>query len=111
VRTQLWRDRVLHEAHCTADPVHLIRLFGIHSSTAVKCVNAAHPSEALPRLRRAGDLMHLKLNYGRTARAKYRLPSRSGRLTKPALMPSAMERLFWAWIINVAVWTSGTVAR
>jgi hypothetical protein len=34
---QLWRDRVLHEAPSltpgTADPVHLIRLFGIHPST------------------------------------------------------------------------------
>jgi hypothetical protein len=51
VPKQLWRDRVLHEAHHTADPVHLIRLFGIHPSTAVKYVNAAHPDKALPRVR------------------------------------------------------------
>jgi hypothetical protein len=35
----------------TADPVHLSRLFGIHPSTAVKYVNAAHPDKALPRVR------------------------------------------------------------
>jgi hypothetical protein len=29
---QLWRDRVLREAQDTADPVHLIHLFGIHPS-------------------------------------------------------------------------------
>ncbi len=31
--------------------VHLIRLFGINPSTAVKYVNAAHPDKALPRVR------------------------------------------------------------
>ncbi|UUV32314.1 tyrosine-type recombinase/integrase [Amycolatopsis roodepoortensis] len=51
VPKQLWRDRVLHEAQHTADPVHLIRLFGIHPSTAVKYVNAAHPDKALPKTR------------------------------------------------------------
>jgi hypothetical protein len=45
------RDRVLHEAQHAADPVHLIRLFGISTSTAVKYVNAAHPDKALPRWR------------------------------------------------------------
>jgi hypothetical protein len=44
----LWRDRVLHEAQHTADPVHLIRLFGIHPCTVAKYVNAAHPDKALP---------------------------------------------------------------
>ncbi len=48
VPKELWRDRVLHEAQHTADPVHLIRLFGIHPCTAVKHVNAAHPDKALP---------------------------------------------------------------
>ncbi|MDT7710868.1 MAG: hypothetical protein QOG20_6475 [Pseudonocardiales bacterium] len=48
---QLCSDRVLHEAPHTADPVHLIRLIGIHPSTAVKYVNAAHPDKALPRVR------------------------------------------------------------
>jgi hypothetical protein len=48
---QLWRDLVLHEAQHTADPVHLIRLFGVHPSTAVKYVNAAYPDKALPGIR------------------------------------------------------------
>ena len=52
VPKELWRDRVLHEAQHTADPVHLIRLFGIHSCTAVKHVNAAHPDKALPGTQR-----------------------------------------------------------
>jgi hypothetical protein len=45
VPKELWRDRVLHEAQHTADPVHLIGLFDIHPSTAVKYVNAAHPEQ------------------------------------------------------------------
>jgi len=48
---QLWSDLVLHEAQHTADPVDLIRLFGLHPSTAVKYVNSAHPDKALPRIR------------------------------------------------------------
>lgn len=48
---QLWSDRILHEAQHTADPVHLIRLFGIHPHTAVKYVSAAHPDKALARIR------------------------------------------------------------
>lgn len=48
---RLWSDRVLHEAKHTADPVHLVRLFGIHPHTAIKYVNAAHPDKALPRIR------------------------------------------------------------
>lgn len=35
----------------TADPVHLVRLFGIHPSIAVKYVHAVHPDKALPRIR------------------------------------------------------------
>jgi hypothetical protein len=38
-------------AQHTADPVHLIRLFGIRPSTAMKYVNAAHPDKALPGTR------------------------------------------------------------
>ncbi|GAB2792551.1 hypothetical protein [Amycolatopsis magusensis] len=49
--SQLWADRVLHEAELTADPVHLVRLFGIHPHTAVKYVHAAHPGRALPPIR------------------------------------------------------------
>ncbi|WP_329274106.1 hypothetical protein [Streptomyces sp. NBC_00691] len=48
---QVWADRVLDEARETADPVRLVRLFGIHPSIAVKYVHAAHPDKALPRIR------------------------------------------------------------
>ncbi|MEU1626076.1 hypothetical protein ABZ746_12270 [Streptomyces sp. NPDC020096] len=41
--TQLRRDRLLDEARETADPVRLMRLFGITSSTAIHYVHAAHP--------------------------------------------------------------------
>ncbi|MFD5143099.1 hypothetical protein [Streptomyces sp. NPDC058401] len=47
---QLWSDRVLDEARVSADPVHLIRLFGIHPSTAMKYVAAAHPDKAFPKI-------------------------------------------------------------
>lgn len=40
-----------YEARETADPVHLVRLFGIHPNIAVKYVHAAHPDKALPRIR------------------------------------------------------------
>ncbi|MFI5978907.1 hypothetical protein [Streptomyces sp. NPDC051452] len=36
-------DRILDEAHETADPVHLMRVFGIAPDTAMKYVQAAHP--------------------------------------------------------------------
>jgi len=48
---QMWRDRVLDEARHTADPVHLVHLFGIHPGTAVRYVQAAHPDQALPSIR------------------------------------------------------------
>ncbi|MFF3068888.1 hypothetical protein [Kitasatospora sp. NPDC057936] len=48
---QLWTDRILDEANHTADPVHLVRVFGIHPHTAVKYVHAAHPHKALPKIR------------------------------------------------------------
>ncbi|MFK0114206.1 hypothetical protein [Streptomyces sp. NPDC091217] len=48
---QMWNDRVLDEARLTADPVHLVHLFGIHPGTAVRYVQAAHPDKALPRIR------------------------------------------------------------
>ena len=41
--SQLRQDRILHEAALTADPVHLIRLFGISPGTAMRYVSAAHP--------------------------------------------------------------------
>ncbi|MEU6201659.1 hypothetical protein [Streptomyces sp. NPDC047061] len=36
-------DRLLDEAHETADPVHLMRVFGIADTTAMRYVQAAHP--------------------------------------------------------------------
>lgn len=48
---QMWSDRVLDEARQTADPVHLVQLFGIHPGTAVRYVHAAHPDKALPVIR------------------------------------------------------------
>jgi hypothetical protein len=40
---QLRVDRLLDEAHHTADPVHLMRVFGIGKTTAVRYVRTAHP--------------------------------------------------------------------
>ncbi|MGW5212776.1 hypothetical protein ACWEQO_16595 [Streptomyces sp. NPDC004051] len=48
---QLWTDRVLDEARETADPICLVRLFGIYPRAAVKYVHTAHPDKALPRIR------------------------------------------------------------
>lgn len=45
--TQLRVDRILDEAHETADPVHLMHLFGIADTTAMKYVKAAHPEHFL----------------------------------------------------------------
>ncbi|WP_240965191.1 transposase family protein [Streptomyces zingiberis] len=42
---------MLDEAQQTADPVHLVHLFGIHPGTAVRYVHAAHPDKALPTIR------------------------------------------------------------
>ncbi|MCX5434535.1 hypothetical protein OHU11_40730 (plasmid) [Streptomyces sp. NBC_00257] len=36
-------DRIFDEAHETADPVHLMRVFGMAPDTAMKYVKAAHP--------------------------------------------------------------------
>ncbi|MFF3215521.1 hypothetical protein ACFYYB_33425 [Streptomyces sp. NPDC002886] len=41
----------MDEARASADPVHLVRPFGIHPSTAVRYVQAAHPDKALPQIR------------------------------------------------------------
>ncbi|AVH54541.1 hypothetical protein C4B68_00340 [Streptomyces dengpaensis] len=38
---QLWTDRVLDEARHSIDPVHLVRLFGIHPNTAVRPCRAS----------------------------------------------------------------------
>ncbi|MFB7270685.1 hypothetical protein [Streptomyces sp. NPDC056244] len=48
---EVWADRILDEAHQTADPVHLTRLFGLHPCTATRYVRAAHPDKALPSIR------------------------------------------------------------
>ena len=49
--SRLRQDRILDEARHTADPVHLIRVFGISATTAMKYVYAAHPERrsTLPR--------------------------------------------------------------
>jgi len=49
--SQLRIDRILDEARHTADPVHLIRLFGIADGTALRYVYTAHPERrsTLPR--------------------------------------------------------------
>ncbi|MEW1725196.1 hypothetical protein [Streptomyces sp. NPDC093109] len=44
-------DRILHEAQLTADPLHLIRLFGISEVTAVRYIHAAHPERTGKSLR------------------------------------------------------------
>ena len=48
---KLRRDRILDEASQTADPVHLIRVFGISAKTAMTYIQAAHPERrpTLPR--------------------------------------------------------------
>jgi integrase len=47
----LRQDRILDEASQTADPVHLMRVFGISVTTAMDYVHAAHPERrsTLPR--------------------------------------------------------------
>jgi len=47
----LRQDRILDEARQTADPVHLMRVFGISDTTGMKYVYAAHPERrsTLPR--------------------------------------------------------------
>jgi Phage integrase, N-terminal SAM-like domain len=49
--SRLRQDRILDEARHTADPVHLMRMFGISAATAMKYVYAAHPERrsTLPR--------------------------------------------------------------
>ncbi|MFC7265502.1 site-specific integrase [Streptomyces lutosisoli] len=41
--SKLRQDRILDEARHTADPVHLMRVFGIAAETAMKYIYAAHP--------------------------------------------------------------------
>lgn len=49
--SKLRQDRILDEAKHTADPVHLMRVFGISAATAMKYVYTAHPERrsTLPR--------------------------------------------------------------
>ena len=49
--SKLRQDRILDEARHTADPVHLMRVFGITAGTAMKYIYAAHPERrsTLPR--------------------------------------------------------------
>ena len=48
---KLRQDRILDEASHTADPVHLMRVFGISAKPAMTYVQAAHPERrpTLPR--------------------------------------------------------------
>jgi hypothetical protein len=48
---KLRRDRILDEAIHTADPVHLMRVFGISAKTSMTYIQAAHPERrpTLPR--------------------------------------------------------------
>jgi len=48
---QLRQDRILDEAAVTADPIHLMRLFGISVNTAMRYVHAAHPERRSSSLR------------------------------------------------------------
>ncbi|EMF23369.1 hypothetical protein H114_29136 [Streptomyces gancidicus BKS 13-15] len=47
----LRQDRILNEALETADPLKLMRLFGITERTAMRYIKAAHPERTakLPR--------------------------------------------------------------
>jgi hypothetical protein len=49
--SKLRQDRILDEAKHAADPVHLMRVFGISAATAMKYVYTAHPERrsTLPR--------------------------------------------------------------
>lgn len=49
--SKLRQDRILDEARHTADPVHLMRVFGISDGTAMRYVSTAHPERrsTLPR--------------------------------------------------------------
>ena len=49
--SQVRQDRILDEARHTADPVHLMRVFGLSSHPAMKYVQTAHPDRgpAMPR--------------------------------------------------------------
>jgi integrase len=43
--SKLREDRIYDEARHTADPVHLMRVFGLSKTTAMKYVTAAHPDK------------------------------------------------------------------
>ncbi|MEU8868243.1 hypothetical protein [Streptomyces umbrinus] len=45
---RLRMDRILDEAGHIADPLHLIRLFGLSPVTALRYLRAAHPSGTRP---------------------------------------------------------------
>ncbi|MFC6083005.1 hypothetical protein [Sphaerisporangium aureirubrum] len=47
--SKLRQDRILDEARHTADPVHLMRVFGISAKTAMKYVYTAHPERRATR--------------------------------------------------------------
>jgi integrase len=49
--SQLRQDRILHEARESADPLRLMRLFGIGDGTAMRYIAAAHPEKTARPLR------------------------------------------------------------
>ncbi|WP_406054312.1 hypothetical protein OG462_03490 [Streptomyces sp. NBC_01077] len=48
---QLREDRILDEARLSADPLRLMRLFGISTGAAMRYVAAAHPERCVRPLR------------------------------------------------------------
>lgn len=49
--SQLRADRILDEARHTADPIRLMRVFGISDTTAMKYLYTAHPERGSVPLR------------------------------------------------------------
>ncbi|MCX4537828.1 hypothetical protein ACWD4L_17635 [Streptomyces sp. NPDC002596] len=47
VRAAVHHDRVLDEAHASADPVQIMRLFSLSSTKAMNYVAAAHPEKGV----------------------------------------------------------------
>jgi hypothetical protein len=57
--SKLRQDRILDEARHTADPIHLMRVFGIAAETAMKYIYAAHP-ERRSTLSGVGELARFR---------------------------------------------------
>jgi hypothetical protein len=55
--SKLRQDRILDEARHTADPVHLMRVFGITTKTAMRYVYTAHPEHTTAMTIAPGHLL------------------------------------------------------